>query len=1213
MLKNIRLHIEKDDEKQEALEAKLAATLQTVHKDNINAFQRNIPSLMPYINQTQSQNLSIFCNKLGHFNFVDYGLGRVLYGFNPEQDAQKQVDAFLQHGHFVPLATEQKTETSPQTHTNVVPELLSSLPKLQQYLSTPPVPNRVDCLVILGIGMGHHVKALLAACQPKFVILYEPEDQYFSASSLVFDWKSVLSYAKKHDITLFFMVEKDGRDLVADIQELHEHYPFFGFYLYKHYNHPIFTSIQKQLTDNSWESVKNNGFHFEMSVDANHYTQIFSDTTSLEQYQPVNTSNELYQKNLKAFETFFPDIAKQFKGYEPKVWLPVQTPEGDINLVNKDNLVCWYSDSPKNDCLTNFQGFSEQPNKDGLILGYKGKKLAHYMHYKFVKQTEELIEAVEDEEGVLPQNIQSMIMFGLGVGYQLEALTEQHSLEKLFLCEPNPDFFHASLFAIDWKKVFKAIDEEKGKLYINIGDDGTNLFRDLLNQFYSIGPYILNNTFFYQSYYNASLNTAIAKLREQLQVVITMGEYFDHAYHGIAQTKEALKRGIPNLVSKPAQKLDFADKEVPVFLVGNGPSLDQSFEVIREWQDQALIISCGTALQVLHRNGIVPDFHAEIEQNRASYDWACMINDFDYLKQVSLVSCNGIHPDTCSLYKDVYVAFKEGESSTVSALQIVGEKNYSVLQFAFPTVANFACDLFTTLGFKNLYFIGVDMGFISDKRHHSRQSAYYLEDGEEMYNYSDTINTAFVVPGNFRKTVMTKHEFKIAKMVLEQAIASSSKDTSYYNCSDGAQIVGATPLKIDNVLVTASPEDKQHAINKLKTDAFISVDGNDVVRRYEERYASKVLGKELEGFSKWMDKPVNSIADAESLVDQQKNMLFLSYQNGRSLLFYYLYGTVNFANAMLIKLLYSSKEKGVEQFCKGLDIWKEYFQKFQALITLEQSPFDVSTSPNNLLQRANNRLSYAYRGKRIAVVTNSSAYLQAVQYAFNAMLEQPDTEICFGDIQQLPELMAKAHHSPFDYVYYYFTDEFDAPQLTSPEQIVRTLTLRGNTSTLYTDNQLNREQLLELHHQWLGNLMVLKYANDNRSFMEYNWMSDKARIGIGSVYCAVDQHYHVALLKYVVIDDYDEVEFAQAMNLACDENDAIYTHQRQICIDFNQEKHFDGLMDIGDRGKSLPTLNSKDFVAATITRERLQVCYNDMSRLIPKVVSDMPLNNSSTS
>ena len=72
--------------------------------------------------------------------------------------------------------------------------------------------------------------------------------------------------------------------------------------------------------------------------------------------------------------------------------------------------------------------------------------------------------------------------------------------------------------------------------------------------------------------------------------------------------------------------------------------------------------------------------------------------------------------------------------------------------------------------------------------------------------------------------------------------------------------------------------------------------------------ANKVLGKELEGFSKWMDKPINTIADAEALVDQQKNMLFLSYQNGRSLLFYYLYGTVNFANAMLIKLLYSSKE-----------------------------------------------------------------------------------------------------------------------------------------------------------------------------------------------------------------------------------------------------------------------------------------------------------------
>ncbi|MFB1034847.1 MAG: DUF115 domain-containing protein, partial [Sinobacterium sp.] len=322
------------------------------------------------------------------------------------------------------------------------------------------------------------------------------------------------------------------------------------------------------------------------------------------------------------------------------------------------------------------------------------------------------------EVGALPDKVPSIIMFGLGVGYQLEKLLDEHTVEKLFICEPNPDFFYASLFAIDWQAIFETVEKSESRIYLNIGDDGTNLFRDLLSQFYAIGPYILNSTYFYQSYYNASLNSAISQLREQLQVVISMGEYFDHAYYGIAHTKEGMKRKIPVLASNPASKLSYDDKEVPIFIVGNGPSLDSSIDAIKEWQGQAIVVSCGTTLQALHRHGITPDFHAEIEQNRSTYDWAVLIGDLEYLKDITLISCNGIHPDTCDLYKDVLIAFKEGESSTIYALNVLGRKNFETLLNAFPTVSNFAIDLFSTIGVTSIYLIGVDLGFVDVKHHH---------------------------------------------------------------------------------------------------------------------------------------------------------------------------------------------------------------------------------------------------------------------------------------------------------------------------------------------------------------------------------------------------------------------------------------------------------------------------------------------------------------
>ncbi|ALS99081.1 hypothetical protein [Lacimicrobium alkaliphilum] len=75
MLKNIRLHLQQDEEQQKQQEEQLAAHIARISHQNINAFQRHIPSLLTYIKQ-QSQNISVFCNKYGDYNLVDYGTGR---------------------------------------------------------------------------------------------------------------------------------------------------------------------------------------------------------------------------------------------------------------------------------------------------------------------------------------------------------------------------------------------------------------------------------------------------------------------------------------------------------------------------------------------------------------------------------------------------------------------------------------------------------------------------------------------------------------------------------------------------------------------------------------------------------------------------------------------------------------------------------------------------------------------------------------------------------------------------------------------------------------------------------------------------------------------------------------------------------------------------------------------------------------------------------
>lgn len=911
MLKNIRLHIDKDEEKQAQLDKKLASHIVTTHNSNINAFQRNIPSLLPYVQTTDLANYSIFINKYGEHNIVDYGMGRTFYGFHPEEEVLEQLSRIEQHCPEVVFQTQLSPKstlpksTSPKVSDSLTAltfESFESLESVKLRNLQQPMPYEIECLVVLGCGLGIHLSHLLKQHKIKNLLIYEPELQYFQCSVMTTSWQEIFTLAKKHETAIFLQLEKDGRDLIQDVNELIEHCSISSFHIYKHYNHEVFDSLHKDLSERNWNEIENSGFKIKSKESYLDYLPKWTPNVDLATHSLLSAPNDRLANNLNAFKKFFPEIYKEYKNYTPKKWLPVCNSKGEVNLVKIDSLHSWYGESPKQDCTLNFENFNEQPNKDGLVLGYKGTKLAHYIHYQFVQETEELLKQAEEEVGALPDKVPSIIMFGLGVGYQLEKLLDEHTVEKLFICEPNPDFFYASLFAIDWQHIFETVEQSESRIYLNIGDDGTNLFRDLLNQFYAIGPYILNSTYFYQSYYNASLNSAISQLREQLQVVISMGEYFDHAYYGIAHTKEGMQRKIPVLTANPASKLSYDDKEVPIFIVGNGPSLDHSIEVIKEWQGQAIVVSCGTTLQALHRHGITPDFHAEIEQNRSTFDWAVLIGDLEYLKNITLISCNGIHPDTCDLYKDVLIAFKEGESSTVSALNVLGRKHFTTLLNAFPTVSNFAIDIFSTIGFTSIYLIGVDLGFVDVKHHHSKSSGYYQADGKETYDFTKSANTSLIVPGNFRPRVNTKHEFKVSRQVIEQVTSSKPKGQDFYNCSDGAKIQGTLPIRPDELLIVVTEQQKAQAIEKLKTAIFSIEHLGNYLERFEKMYSHELLIKELGAFETLLEKEVTSKNDVENIINKQKEMLFTSYKNGKSMLFYYLYGTVNYANAVLTKL-----------------------------------------------------------------------------------------------------------------------------------------------------------------------------------------------------------------------------------------------------------------------------------------------------------------------
>lgn len=981
MLDNIRLHVDNDEEIQQSIEKKLTEHIHITFNNNVNKLRRSIPSLLKYTEASQRTNISIFCNKAGKYNIVDYGSGKVVYGFNPEQEIQRQVEQFLKHSPYIVFSENNHAQNNVISPDNIDDSLTNAIPAIARMGQFPSLPDQVDCLVVLGCGLGNHIETLIQQRQIKHLIVYEHEAQFFSASLLVTNWKRILDLATSKKTTIYLQIGNNGKSLIDDIEELRQHFPISGFYLYQHFNNPIYKEIVNKIIKLSWSQIKQVGIHYVQDQERNNFCPLWTPPIDLTQAQAVNKKNELFVRNMQAFATYYPDIHAQFSDYTPQYWLPISDQNNEINILNTESLVPWYANSPVEDSQKLTVDFENNPNKDGLVLGYTGEKLLHYAHYQFVREMDEVLGQHREKLGSLPQNVQSIIFFGLAGGHHLEQLFENYTIDNTFICEPNPDFFYASLFSVDWAKILKKIDQSDARLYLNVGDDGSNLFKDLLSQFYAIGLYILNNTYFYMGYRNDVLNKAVAQLREQLQIVISMGEYFDHAYYGINHTVEAIKRNYPFLKANPKQFLTFENKDVPVFIVGSGPSVDQIIKTIKEHSDKAIIISCGTALKTLYKHGITPDFHAEIEQNRATFEWCSLIEDKSYTQSISLLSCNGIHPDTCDLFKDTYVVFKEGESSTISALEILGEKNVEIVKFAFPTVANLVLNIFSILEFHSIYLHGIDLGFINKDKHHSASTGYYDQEGKEVGNYKDLYNMSIVIEGNFRPSVLTKTEFKLSKQVMEQTIANTSNVVQVFNCSDGARIIGSTPLPIEDILLITTPKSKNKALSNLKQNCFEQFYDTDFQTKYDERFSSKVLAKEIDYLKQEMEKPIETHRDASRMIESQKTFLFNSYSNGRSLLFYYLYGTVNYANAAITKLIdYKELEnKASDNIKDAVRIWRNNLNCIAKLITQDLKLFD-STTVHAYGVRESLFLKEQTKNTKVLVVTDSIAFRKSVEF-----------------------------------------------------------------------------------------------------------------------------------------------------------------------------------------------------------------------------------------
>lgn len=653
-----------------------------------------------------------------------------------------------------------------------------------------------------------------------------------------------------------------------------------------------------------------------------------------------------FSQNMAAFERLMPAIFEQFKDYQPcRAFRLYCNDNGEPNLLWLDDNVSLYGDEPFAQSRAQIEQVMECSSLSRLEFGVEKNFFSH-IHVKYLNMLAEEYQTAKKKLNKLtslPEVVPMALVFGVGLGYHLGYLYERCSIKNLFVIEPDLDLFYASLFCFDWAHFLDYLDAEKMSLHILLGQDEESMMNDLMPAVHKRGAFLVASMFAYWHYPSPIIFSLIERVSQEFYTLKAGWGFFDDNLFAISHSAENIIHGAPFLLK--GKKVPDAKSECPVFVVGNGPSLDASLPYIKKYQQNALIICCGSSVYALHKEGIKPDIYVAVERTKSSADFLATLNDPDYLRDILFLTVDVIHPDCLTYFKRSAMGFKPNEPmyAMLKANQNKMMEQYAGLLNVNPLVGNTGLSYAVTLGFKNIYLFGMDNGYKSKEHHHAKTSSYYDKDGKpiEALKKLMTGRSEFMVSGNFGGEVVTNQLFALTARHMG-SLLRLFPDVICHNCSDGAQVKNAFPLPLEELQLENVMLDKQSLADEIYEEFFVPISVNkDNLQDY--------LAIEL--FNKLVDKIIE-IWEPDCLTyDDVNERMLSSFELVTSLaispyhhVYRVLVGSMNYYLSIITSTLYAFSD-GEEVFIllrKCIGIFIEFLQETKVLYAKALSMKDMT-------------------------------------------------------------------------------------------------------------------------------------------------------------------------------------------------------------------------------------------------------------------------------
>ncbi|MBH0028554.1 motility associated factor glycosyltransferase family protein [Pseudoalteromonas sp. SWN29] len=657
----------------------------------------------------------------------------------------------------------------------------------------------------------------------------------------------------------------------------------------------------------------------------------------LREQQFAEEANERFTKNLAAFEQYYPDVFKAIQEFQPREDFCLHvTKSGHGNFVPKGKEAPLYGDNPveqarlqvekavKNPTLTltEYTRYNPLSRDERIHIRYM-QTLGQYML--------DLKESGEPQQLLsLPEQFPTGVIFGLGLGYQLPELLSHTKFDYLFIIEPDFEVFFASLFCINWTNIVSSIDQSNGCLFLHLGANKQELINDLNTVVEDIGAFSVVRSFCYQHYSDETLSDLVNKFfKDYFRFQFGFGFYND-AITGLAHTYHLVNKKVPFYDAKndPLAVLS----KVPIFIIGNGPSLDEAEEYIKENSQTAIIFACGSALGSLTSMGVKADFHILVERPYRNYQAVLDMASKETYKDLNLLALNTVYPDTVDLYAWSGLALKGNESATDYInimLALHGKNSLASVSYSNPLVANAGLSLALNFGFQNIHLFGVDNGTFN-KEHHSKYSIYDDNKNTKFRYFPNKVGD-HVLEGNFGGSVTSNSVYSMSVKQLEDLI-EYKPGAHIVNVGQGAKVRGTVASHANELEALDLNIDKKVVIDLIKNQ-FSLLPFDDVDEKklgIDKAYELVCSLKDI------ASKKYSTVLEANELLKRQQRYLYAFRGTIFSHIFQLFKGTLLYYHCPMLTVLYKyeNSDDCLKIFSELNILWINYLDEIASHLLL---------------------------------------------------------------------------------------------------------------------------------------------------------------------------------------------------------------------------------------------------------------------------------------